>query len=500
MVNHGRSFIIRDPVWNTIRLDAIAGAIIDTPAFQRLRYIRQLGLAHLVYPGATHSRFDHALGVYHLADRAIGILRDGEPVPPEVWDGVRLIPYAALLHDIGHYPFSHAVEELDPATITANHEEAGARFFETPEMRAALAPLGEGAREQISGIITGRGEQALRGLVSGSLDLDKMEYLRRDARFCGVPYGEVDVERLLQGLVPLQDPDTGDWEVGIRAKALSTLESLLFAKYQMFRNVYWHHGVRAATGLYKRIVEDALGAGLLTPPDLIGPTDEQLLHELERRARARRGGEEAASLRDEGTGARGWGGAASSSPEAVAARLARRWLPALRNRRLPKRAVEIPAWQLEGRSLPGWVGGDTAEKRRWEDALAADLGLEPGEVILDFPVKRAMFQLDVLVDRPGRPVRRLGREGIPGLIDLPKLAEELYRTARVLRLFTFDRRPLDPEWVLERLAKGPGGTARTGEDRPPNRRPPEATERGAGPSEVKSLTNSARSRTMNGCT
>lgn len=430
MVNHGRSFNIRDPVWNTIRLDAVAAAIIDTPAFQRLRYIRQLGLAHLVYPGATHTRFDHALGVYHLTGRAIRILRAGPSVPREAWEGARLIPYAALLHDIGHYPFSHAIEELDPATIAADHEQAGAAFFESEEMRAALAPLGEGAHEEISRLITGRGENALSGLVSGSLDLDKMEYLRRDARFCGVPYGEVDVEHLLQGLVLLQDPGTGAWEVGIRAKALSTLESLLFAKYQMFRSVYWHHGVRAATGLYKRIVEEALAAGLLSAADLIGPTDEELLHELGRRARARSGD--------------------------VATRLADRWLPALRNRRLPKRAVEIPAWQLEGRTLPGWVGGDTPGKRRWEDALAAELDLQPGEVILDFPVKTAMFQLDVLVDRPGRPVRRLGREGIPGLIDLPKLAEELYRTARVLRLFTFDRRPLDPQWVLKRLAEGPG--------------------------------------------
>ncbi len=439
MVNHGRSFVIRDPVWNAIRLDPIAAAIVDTPAFQRLRYIRQLGLAHLVYPGATHTRFDHALGVYHLTERAIRILKGGRPAPPQAWDGARLIPYAALLHDIGHYPFSHAIEELDTATIAASHEEAGARFFESPEMRAALAPLGSGAEAEISRIITGRGEIALSGLVSGSLDLDKMEYLRRDARFCGVPYGEVDVERLLQGLVLLEDPVTGRWEVGIRAKAISTLESLLFSKYQMFRNVYWHHGVRAATCLYKRIVEDALAAGLLDPPDLIGPTDEQLLHELDRVARARSGDETACARA--GT---------------VADRLAGRWLPALRNRRLPKRAVEIPAWQLEGRPLPAWVGTDTEEKRRWEDALAVELDLEPGEVILDFPVKRAMFQLDVLVDRPGRPVRRLGRRGIPGLIDLPKLAEELYRTARVLRLFTFERRSLDPNWVLERLAEGPG--------------------------------------------
>ena len=426
MSRHGHPVVVRDPVWNTIRLDAIAAAVVDTAPFQRLRYIRQLGLAHLVYPGATHARFDHALGVYHLSVRALRILRSGPATPPEVWEGARLIPYAALLHDIGHYAFSHALEELEHDRIAGDHEEMSALFFESPELREALAPLGEEAPDEIARIIRGEGRSALRGLVSGSLDLDKMEYLRRDARFCGVPYGEVDVERLLQGLVPLMDPASGRWEVGVRAKALSTLESLLFAKYQMFRNVYWHHAVRAATGLYKRIVETAVEAGIVSPLDLIGPTDEELLHDLRRRA-------------------------AAASGE-VAERLSRRWLPALRRRRLPKRAAEIPAWQLEEPILPAWVSGDTPEKRRWEDAVAAELGLAPGEVILDFPVTKSMFQLDLLVDRGGETVR-LGRKGIPGLIDLPKLAEELERTARVLRLFTFERRDVDSGWLLRRLAE-----------------------------------------------
>lgn len=425
MQGHGRSLVIRDPVWNTIRMDAVAVAIMDTAAFQRLRYIRQLGLAHLVYPGATHTRFDHALGVYHLAVRALGILKAGPPVPDHVWRGERLIPYAALLHDIGHYAFSHALEELEPERIAGDHQEISARFFESDPLKAALEPLGPGAADEIFRIIMGEGGNALRGLVSGSLDLDKMEYLRRDARFCGVPYGEVDVERLLQSLAVLRDPVTGRWEVGLRGKAMNTLESLLFSKYQMFRTVYWHHGVRAATGLYKRIVETAVEAGLVSPLELIGPTDEELLYELSRRARAGRG--------------------------PVAARLERDWLPALRERRLPKRATEITAWQLEDTTLPDWVSGDTPAKRRWEDGIASELGLAPGEVILDFPVKKAMFQLDVLVDRGGTVIR-LGREGIPGLIDLPSLAAELYRTARVLRLFTFKRREVAPEWLLEKLA------------------------------------------------
>ena len=425
MQGHGRSLVIRDPVWNTIRMDSVAVAIMDTAAFQRLRYIRQLGLAHLVYPGATHTRFDHALGVYHLAVRALEILKAGPPVPDHVWRDAHLIPYAALLHDIGHYAFSHALEELEPERIAGDHEEMSARFFESAPLKAALEPLGAGAADEIYRIIRGEGGNALRGLVSGSLDLDKMEYLRRDARFCGVPYGDVDVERLLQGLAVLRDPVTGEWEVGLRGKAMSTLESLLFSKYQMFRTVYWHHAVRAATGLYKRIVETAVEAGLVSPIELIGPTDEELLYQLSRRAHAGDG--------------------------PVAARLAQRWLPALRERRLPKRATEIPAWQLEDTTLPEWVSGDTTAKRRWEDGIAAELGLAPGEVILDFPVKKAMFQLDVLVDRAGQVVR-LGREGIPGLIDLPSLAEELYRTARVLRLFTFERREVAPEWLLEKLA------------------------------------------------
>ena len=427
MPGHGRSLVIRDPLWNAIRLDPIAVAIVDTAAFQRLRYIRQLGLAHLVYPGATHTRFDHALGVYHLTVKALRILKEKQPGPAEAWRDERLVPYAALLHDIGHYAFSHALEELEPDRIPGDHEEVGLQFFRSGDLNAALEPLGEGAAESVHRLIRGSDDTPLRGLVSGSLDLDKMEYLRRDARFCGVPYGTPDVDRLLQGLAILRDPATGKWEVGLRAKALSSLESLLFSKYQMFRTVYWHHAVRAATGLYKRIVETAVEAGLLSPAELVGPTDEALLYELDRRARA------------------------SSGRRAKL--IADRWLPALRNRRLPKRAAEVTAWQLEGRSLPKWVSGDSPEKRRWEDVVAVELGLAPGEAILDFPVKKAMFELDALVDRPGGVIR-LGREGLPGLIDLPRLTRELYRTARVLRLFTFERREVHPEWVLERLVDG----------------------------------------------
>ncbi len=424
---HGK--LIRDPLWNTIRLDGTAVRIVDTAEFQRLRYIRQLGLAHLVYPGATHTRFDHALGVYHLTVTALRQLHDRGGVPPEVWEGEELVPYAALLHDIGHYPFSHALEELE-GEVPADHEEVSRRFFQSPALRDALAPLGLGAADRIHELIRAQSPLALRGLVSGSLDLDKMEYLRRDARFCGVPYGEVDVDRLVQGLVLLPDPGTGAYELGVHEKAVAALESLLFAKYQMFRNVYWHHGVRAATALYKRIVEESVSAGLIDPEELVGPTDEELLYEIGRRAH--------------------------EDDSDTAERLATRWLPALRHRRLPKRALELTAADLRGRLVEDWAVGDSPWKRVVEDEIAGELGLEPGEVMIDFPAKRAMFQLDVLVEFRDGSVERLGTEGLAGLVDLPRVARELYTTARVLRVFTLERRHLDREQVLDRITRPAG--------------------------------------------
>ncbi len=340
------------------------------------------------------------------------------------------MPYAALLHDIGHYAFSHALEELESDSVPAHHEDVANRFFSSAGLRDALAPLGLTAPDRIQELISGTSDIPLRGLVSGSLDLDKMEYLRRDARFCGVPYGEVDVSRLLERLHLLKDPETDRLEVGVREKAVAAIESLMFAKYQMFRNVYWHHAVRAATALYKRIVEDALRAGLLAPDELVGPTDEELLHEIGRRA--------------------------TEDDSEAAERIGMRWLPALRRRRLPKRALELTAADLAGRQVEDWAVGDSPWKRAVEDDLAADLGLEPGEVLIDFPAKPAMFQLDLLVERRSGEVQRLDMEGLEGLLDLPRVAHELYSTARVLRVFTFERREVSAESVLERITRPAG--------------------------------------------
>ena len=433
-----RPVTIRDPLWNTIQLDAQAARILDSAAFQRLRYIKQLGHAHLVYPGATHTRFDHAVGVYHLARRALSTLGERAGLDDLEPLDCAAIPLAGLLHDVGHYPFSHALEELEPGRLPGHHEALAGRFLADPDVKAALDSAGPGMAERIEALIRGTSPSALQGLVSGSLDLDKIEYLERDARFCGVPYGEVDVDRLLYALVVLNDPVTGVAEVGVLEKGVAALESLLFAKYQMFRNVYWHHAVRAATVRYKRIVSDALDGGLLDAAELVGATDEGLMHVLAARA----------------------AGGATAAAQHVAEGIAD-----LRRRRLPKRAGEVAAADI-GDGDAAWLESDSPLKREVEEAVATELKLPPHAAYLDYPEKRAMFGLDLLVHRRNGEVLRLGPGGRSGLIGLPRVADELYRTARVLRLFTTGERrsvdgaalarlaSLDADAVRERLRTG----------------------------------------------
>jgi len=390
--------IIRDPLWNNVRVDRLALRLVDSPAFQRLRYVRQLGLAFLVYPGATHSRFEHALGAYHLAGTTLAMLAEGGGLGRVAPDEPEIVRAAALLHDVGHYPFSHALEEIG----VVHHEQVARPLVLGGELAEVLSDaLGADAPRRVYELIAGTGASPLRGLISGSLDLDKIEYLKRDALMCGVPYGEIDVDRLIHSLVVVDDPATGAPGVALREKGLSALESLLFAKYQMYRNVYWHHAVRSATAMYKRLVDEALRAGAVDAGRLAGYTDEGLLHALDERA---------------------------PSP-----------LPAARRaRRLHKRALECPAADFD-ESFGDWMVRDRSLTVAIEDRLAAELGLAPGELLLDYPAKTQMLGLDIPVLRRGGTVERLTAAGWEGAINLPTLSEQLYRSARWLRVFVARR-------------------------------------------------------------
>ncbi|MEY4857474.1 MAG: hypothetical protein RL409_2485 [Gemmatimonadota bacterium] len=406
--------ILRDPLWNNIRLDPLALALLETPVVQRLRYVRQLGLAFLVYPGATHSRFEHALGAWHLAGVALRLLEERGALEGIDARAQQIVRAAALLHDVGHYPFSHALEEIG---VTDHEQVAYPLITSGPVARVLRDALGDSAPEEVFALITGRSTDALQGLISGSLDLDKIEYLKRDATMCGVPYGEIDVDRLLNSLVIVQTPDRTTRMIGVHEKGLSALESLLFAKYQMYRNVYWHHAVRSATAMYKRLVAVALDSGHVAADTVAQFTDEGLLVHLD-----------VPSLPAE----------------------ARAMLDGLRFRRLHKRAYECPAATL-GEDVGEWIASDFHLTRRVENAFAHELGLPAGALLLDYPAKTQMLGLDIPMQRRDGRVEQLTAAGWEGAINLPRLSDELYRSARRLRVFTTDRAPVPEGRVLSAL-------------------------------------------------
>jgi uncharacterized protein len=239
---------------------------------------------------------------------------------------------------------------------------------------------------------------------------------------CGVSYGEIDVDRLLQSLLLIEEPTGRRLSVGLSEKGLSALESLLFAKYQMYRNVYWHHAVRSATAMYKRLVSDAVNAGSLDARTLASFTDEGLLHRV-----------------------------AEKGPSPL--------LELLRTRRLYKRAFEGPAAELP-QDGGEWIADDRDLTVDVENALAREVGLEPGELLLDYPTKTQMLGLDIPVQRRSGVVGQLTASGWEGAINLPKLSEEFYRSARWLRVFTIRRMALDRAAVLSLLTRSAGEVRR----------------------------------------
>jgi uncharacterized protein len=236
---------LRDPIHGFIRADALETALINSRSVQRLRSIHQLGLTYLVFPGAEHSRFSHVLGAMELAgrvydalaDKSAGLLPVGAMSRPR-----RLVRVAALLHDIGHAPFSHSAEELFELGI--DHEEMTRRLLARPEIAAIFARHGDGLEpEAVAHLLAAEGsptERLLAQIISGELDADKMDYLLRDSLYCGVRYGSYDLERLLDTILPIRDPASGEWGIGVEEGGVHALEALVMARYYMFTQVYFN--------------------------------------------------------------------------------------------------------------------------------------------------------------------------------------------------------------------------------------------------------------------
>mgnify|MGYP003920883269 CR=1 FL=1 len=231
--------LVKDPVHGYITFTEKEMQLVDTYAVQRLRRISQLPLVHLVYPGARHSRFDHSLGCFHLAGEFASHLG------LEGYEAL-LLKTAALLHDIGHTPYSHLLEGL-LVEKGLDHEMLSARIIvEDDELDERLSDAGLDVDDVVDMLRGGRG---LSHLISGPLDVDRLDFLVRDSYFTGATYGVIDVKRIIRLTMLLDDGPAVD------VRGIGAVEELALARYHSFTNIYFHHAVRAAQVLFLHCAE-----------------------------------------------------------------------------------------------------------------------------------------------------------------------------------------------------------------------------------------------------
>jgi HD superfamily phosphohydrolase len=278
-----RRGLVRIPPELDVPLTPRVRAIIDTGDFRRLGKITQLGLVSLVYPAAHHRRFEHSLGVYRLCLLYLKQLahdrRFTAAVSPA--DAERLIA-ASLLHDIGHWPFCHLIEDLHLSDIP-RHESLARECLTRGELAEVLSRDWRVVPSELADLLDGRGQdrttRLLASLLSGPIDVDKMDYLMRDSLHAGVPYGRNFDQTRLIGSLCLNEAADG---LAVTDKGRTAAEMLVFARYVMFSEVYWHHAVRGATAMFQRAF--FLLYRRLDLPELFRMHEEAFIHRLEQTA------------------------------------------------------------------------------------------------------------------------------------------------------------------------------------------------------------------------
>jgi len=277
---------VRDILWGHVYMTENQAKLTESAPFMRLNRIMQLGPVYLVYPGATHTRASHSIGVYHLGKR---LLQNLAKRGAEDWltnEGKNSFLAACLLHDLGHFPYTHSLKELS----LSSHESLTGEIIMKEPMKSLVGATG--ADPEFTAAIIDKekdisGDNELhfyRKLLSGALDPDKLDYLNRDARYCGVPYGAQDVDFILSRLQP--DKERG---VDIDSRLIPNVESILFSKYLMYRTVYWHRQVRAVTAMIKKALINGLETGQITGTDLYNLDDYSLFSLLEQKIKKNEG-------------------------------------------------------------------------------------------------------------------------------------------------------------------------------------------------------------------
>ncbi|WP_458207209.1 HD domain-containing protein [Haladaptatus sp. NG-SE-30] len=340
---------IKDSVHDYVELPPVAEALLDTAPIQRLRHIKQLSTVRLVYPSANHTRFEHSIGVAHLAGRALSRLGiEGQRA--------KAVQAAALLHDVGHGPYGHQTEGIIERRLGRHHDEVE-DLLATGEL-ADVLERHDLNPDTVAALVAGEGE--LGQIVAGELDVDRMDYLVRDAHHTGVPYGTVDYGRLLGAL------RFADEKLVLAEGNVQTAESLLVARALMNATVYRHHVSRIAGAMLERTSERLLDSTDCTPEEFRRFTDAELLAAL-------RACEETSEMADRIAG-----------------------------RNLFKRAVWTE-WDAVPEEV---VTADHEAVREFERDIATEAGVSSGAVLLDNPGEPSMPESSTRVVVNGE-VRRL---------------------------------------------------------------------------------------------
>lgn len=265
---------IIDPIHGFVRAFGTEIKIIDNPIFQRLRRIKQLSGAHLTYPGAQHTRFEHSLGVMHIASQAAQALEEKGIFNA---DDIANIRIAALLHDIGHGPFSHLFEEVAQRKRKSSHELLGRDLILKTDIGDLISESGFN-KKFITSLAFGDSKlQFMNEIISGALSADIMDYLLRDGYFTGAEHAKIDHKRITQSL------DVYKKKLALEKSALYSFESMMHSRYQMFKAVYFHKTVRSAEVMLLesiRLAYDELGLSSMSLDDYIELTDDYMLAKL----------------------------------------------------------------------------------------------------------------------------------------------------------------------------------------------------------------------------
>src|SRR5512136_3026197 len=391
---------IKDPVHGYVYITESEKTVIDTYPMQRLRRLRQLAGSEYVYPGANHTRFEHCLGVMYLAGKVVENPNISRAVNDEEAQTTRI---AALLHDVGHGPFSHVFEHLLVKDLDRTHEDITSWLIEKSEVADKLAKLGYAPKE-ISHLAVGKhhkpGRAFLDQIISSAVDVDKQDFIVRDTYHTGAEYGFIDVFRLIHALDVLGE------DLAVELGALSALEAFMIARIESFKSIYFHRVGRAAQIMLAAAMEKAnveLGLTAFKSPEDYLLLDDYTVWAALKKCEASKG-----------------------------------IIADIENRRMLKCAYERTFYEKD--TMVSNIFGRESSRSQMQSEIAKEAGVSIESVIIDVPtVPSVPYHHAVLMESMEIPVfirSQAGKKTIQRLSEISKIFETLKGFMNILRVYT----------------------------------------------------------------